>query len=361
MKKIQLNKTILLSIICLAILSCTSDDRDDPVQEVPITGDYTQGLFVLNEGGYGSSNASVSFLDNEGQLYQSIFAGVNDKNLGDTAQSMGFNEDYGYIVVNNSSTVEVVDRNTFTSIATVTSQIVNPRYIAFSDSNGFITNWGDPNDPNDDYVAVLNLETNLVESKIIVSEGPEKMVVHNGKLFVAQKGGYGYGNTITVIDLETQLVVSNIEVSDVPTGMVISDNSLYVLCAGKAPYTGEETQGALYKINANTYTTEASLSFPEGVHPSFLELDNNTLYFTQEGSVYAMTTANFQLPTTPIFEPALDGLEILYGFTVAEGLIYLADAKDYASNGETFIYNLNGALQQQFTVAIIPNSFYFNN
>ncbi len=361
MKKSIFKHSLLLLLTWLAVLSCTSDDREDPVQDPPVSGDYSQGLFILNEGGFGSSNASVSFLDNDGQVYNGIFSEVNNRSLGDTAQSIGFYEDNGYVIVNNSSTVEVVNRYTFNSVATVTSQIVNPRFISFSGNNGFITNWGDPNDKNDDYVAVLNLATNLVESKIMVAEGPEKMVINNGKLYVAHKGGYGYGNTITVIDIATQLVESSIDVADVPTGMVIANDFLYVLCAGKAPFTQNETIGKLYKINASTNVVEASLDFPEGVHPSFLEIDNTILYYTQGSAVYATPINNFQLSSSPIIEPTTDGLEILYGFTVTDGLIYMADAKDYSSNGKTFIYNINGALQQQFTVAIIPNSFYFNN
>ena len=50
----------ILLLIAISALSCTSDDRDDNIDEIPISGDYNQGMFILNEGGFGSSNASVS-------------------------------------------------------------------------------------------------------------------------------------------------------------------------------------------------------------------------------------------------------------------------------------------------------------
>ncbi|MGK0376933.1 YncE family protein [Patiriisocius sp. Uisw_017] len=361
MKKLIFKPAGLLLFILVFTVSCTSDDREEVVQELPPSGAYTEGMFILNEGGFGSSNATVSFLDSDREVYGSIFSGVNNRGLGDVAQSMGFYGERAYIAVNNSSTIEVVNRNTFESIATTTAMIVNPRYIEFSGNKGYITNWGDPNDVSDDYVAVLNLATNLVETKIPVPEGPEKILFHNEKLYVAHKGGYGYGNTITVIDVITQLVTSTIAVADVPSGMVITNGSLYVLCSGKAPFTQDETVAELFKINTATNTIEASLTFPIGVHPSFLELNNNILYYTIEGAVFAAAINDFQLPTSPLFQPSSNGLEILYGFKVTNSTIYIADAKDYASNGEVFIYNINGALQQQFSVAIIPNSFYFNN
>jgi hypothetical protein len=361
MKISFLKHTSLLLLISVFTSNCTSDDRDTIVPDTPPSGTYTEGLFVLNEGRFGSSNASVSFLDSNEEVSNSIFSGVNNRGLGDTAQSMGFYGDNAYIVVNNSSTIEVVNRHTFEGIATTTSMIVNPRYIAFSDDKGYITNWGDPNDVNDDYVAVLDLSTNLVAMKLPVAEGPEKILLYNGKLYVAHKGGYGYGNTITVIDVTTQLITASINVADVPSGMVIANGSLYVLCSGKAPFTQDETIGKLFKINTTTNTVEASLVFPNGIHPSFLELDNNLLYYIIDELIYTITLNDFQLPESSLFDPSNNGLEILYGFKVSNGTIYISDAKDYASNGEVFIYSLNGALQQQFLVAIIPNSFYINN
>ena len=315
----------------------------------------------MNEGGFGSLNASVSFLDNDGQVYSSIYKGVSSKDLGDVAQSMSFNGNNAYILVNNSSTVEVVDRNTFEPIATVTDKIVNPRYIGFSANKGYITNWGDPNNPNDDYVAVLNLDTNLVEAKISVVEGPEKLLISNGKIYIAHQGGYRYGNTISVIDIATANVTANIQVADVPSGMVIDSGSLYIMCSGKASFTQDETLAKIFKINLSDLSIETVLTFPQGEHPSSLEFENNALYFTNRSSVFTIDTNDFKLPQNALFDASADGVQILYGFDVNDNKIYIADAKDYVSNGEAFIYGINGQLQQRFRVQIIPNSFYFQN
>lgn len=361
MKKTFYKLASLFVLASLIITSCTSDDRDDPISVQPPSGNYTDGIFILNEGGFGYSNASVSFLDQTGEVYNSIYTDVNAMGLGDTAQSMGFNGDNAYLVVNNSATVEVVNRYTFEYIATVSDMIVNPRYIEFSGNKGYITNWGDPNDVNDDYVAVLNLDTNLVESKISVAEGPEKILLNNGKLYVTHKGGYGYGNTISVIDVASESVTSSIPVADVPDGMVIDNGSLYVICSGKASWTGEETLAKLIKVNLSNTNEITTLDFSSEQHPRFLEFENGALYYTLDNDVYTIDVNDFQLPQNPSFSPSADGVQILYAFEIHEGTIYIADAKDYVSNGEAFIYNLNGDLQNQFLVQIIPNAFYFNN
>lgn len=361
MKQIFFKYAFLLALIASVFSSCTSNDREDLPIEIMPTGSFANGMFILNEGGFGYSNASISFLANNGQVFNSIYSNVNSMNLGDVAQSMNFNGDKAYIVVNNSSAIEVVNRNTFKHLATVSNLIVNPRYIEFSGDTGFISNWGDLNDTTDDYVAVLNLETNLIEAKIPVAEGPERLLMDNGKIYVAHKGGLGYGNTISVIDVATQATIGSIEVGDVPDGMVINNGKLYVICSGKPSFTGDETLGSLLKINLSDFSIENEIIFPEGKHPSFLEFENNALYFAMEREIYKINTADFQLPQNHLFNSATSGVQILYGFKVNDGKIYIADARDYSSNGEVFIYSLNGELQQQFRVQIIPNSFYFNN
>lgn len=351
----------LIVTIAVVVVSCTSDDRDFPIEEPPLSGDYSNGVFILNEGNFGSINASVSFVDDSGQVFTNIFSTVNNANLGDTAQSMGFNGNNAYIVVNNSATIEVVDRNTFERITTITNMLVNPRYIAFSGNKGYISNWGDPNNVTDDFIAILNVDTHEIENTISVAEGPEKLLVHNGQLYVAHKGGFGYGNTISVVDLATENVVESITVADVPDAMQINNGSLYVTCTGKLPFTQDETIGAIFKINMTSNTVESSLSFPEGVHPRFLEQSGNALYYTVESAIYQIPISNFQLPQGPLLETTNTGVAILYGFSIFNSVIYVADAKDYISNGELFVYTLDGTLENQFTAAIIPNSIYFNN
>ncbi len=355
----KINRLSIILLMAFAIFSCSSDDNEIPMEPLP-AGDFADGMFILNEGGFGYSNASVSFLDKNDVVSHNIFSDINNRGLGDVAQSMGFYEDNAYIVVNNSSTIEVVNRYTFESIAKVESQISNPRYIDFYGNKGYISNWGDPNDKTDDYIAVLNLETNTVEAKIAVAEGPEKLMIHNGKIYLTHKGGYNYGNSISVIDAASQTFTRSITVGDVPEAMQIKNEKLYVLCSGKPDFTQDETLAGLYKIDIISNTVEASLTFNERVHPSHLELMDNALYYTLEKEVYSLDLTEFILPNAPLFSTSATGVQILYGFKIQNGKIYVADAKDYASNGEVLIYDLMGTLQKRFGVRMIPSSFYFN-
>jgi len=351
---------LTLSAIAFLFTACSKDDdtnTDDDDPQLPL-GDYENGIFVLNEGGFGASNASVSFIDDEGNLHDNIYQNVNGTGLGDTAQSMGLDDDKAYVVINGSNTIEVVNRYTFESIATITSQLSNPRYIVFENDKGYVSNWGDPTNPDDDFVAIINLNSNTVEGTISVAEGPEKMVVKDGKLYVAQKGGYNYGNTVSVINLSNQ-AVSSIDVADVPDGLVIINDYLYVLSSGKAPWTGEETPSALTKIQLSDNTVSEIIPLLDGAHPAHLVAENSTMYTTIDGDIYRIALGS----TTPFslaFSVGDQGVYGIYGFAVNNSKIYVGDAGDFTSNGKVHIYSTSGELQSSYTVGVIPNGFYFN-
>ena len=73
-------------------------------------GSFANGTFVLHEGNFQGGNASLSFLNNfTGIMSNGVFTAVNSIPLGDVGQSMTIWDDKGYIVVNNSGKIEVVD------------------------------------------------------------------------------------------------------------------------------------------------------------------------------------------------------------------------------------------------------------
>ena len=245
-------------------------------------------------------------------------------------------------------------------IETIDTGLHNPRYIAFSNGKGYVTNWGDGGDPNDDYVAVINLSNYTVSATIPVVEGPEKILAHEGKLYVAHQGGYGYGESISVITASNNQVSHTIEVGDVPNSLAINDNILYVLNGGKPSWTGSETSGSLSKINLlnNDVTT---LDFSSTVHPSNFVIANDKMYFTVDAAIYETNTSATTLPTTSIFSTTSQGVYGIYSFAVRNNKVYVGDAVDYNSNGKIYVYSLTGTLEIQKNVGVIPTGFYFNN
>ena len=270
---------------------------------------------------------------------------------------MAFYDDLLYIILNVSNKVEVVDRYTFESVATIDTGLNNPRYIDFSNGKGYITNWGDGSIATDDYVAIIDLSTNAIEATTIpVVEGPEEIKAYGDKVYVAHQGGFSQNNKVTVIDAGSDVVASIITVGDVPNSLQLDNaGNLWVLCGGKPSWTGSETGGQLFKVNTSD-DTATSIDFDTEEHPNFLSIDNGYVYYYLGGEVYKMTDASATLPTAS----EISGLSF-YDMTVNDGVLYGVDAKDFASEGDFYAYDLStNTLINTAVVNIIPGGIYFN-
>ena len=350
---------LMLTLVAgsLFFASCNSDDDSNAPR-----GAYDNGLLVLNQGIFNSGNASVSFISDAGELENNVYgANNNGAVLGDTGQNIGLNGRYAYIVLNVSNKIEVVDRYTFAHVATISTGLVNPRYIAFEGGKGYVTNWGAGGVATDDYVAVINLATNAVTTTIPVTEGPERIIEEDGKLYVSHMGGFGYGSSITVINGATNTVSTTIAVGDVPNTLEIEDNKLYVLNEGKGSYSGSESAGSLSVINLSTNTVERTLAFSGLQHPSNLTIEDDVVYYTLGGNVYTLGLNSTSLPATPLFSASAQGVASVSAFAVEDRHVYVADAGAFTAAGKVYVYSLTGTLEQTHTVGLIPAGFYFND
>ena len=353
-------KSIALIALAGVFLQSCSNDDDGPNND-PEKGNYSKGILVLNEGSFSSSNAEITYFDPTKDVsttnpIQEIFKTANaGAQLGSVGQSIYFKGNKAYIVLNVSNKVEVVDNTTFKRISTIPSSVnmSNPRYIVSDDQFLYISNWGDPNITTDDFVAKYKISDLSFVEKYKVDEGPEKMVLENNKLYVAQKGGWGTGKTVSIIDLKTSDKKS-INVGDVPTDLTIQNGNLFVLSQGVS-YGNNTTKGKLVRYNL-TSEDKLEMNFPDGQHPNFLVAENSKLYYIVNNSVYSMATNATALPTKADY---ITGAENVYGFNVKGDTFYVLDSKDNKSSGRLFIQNAQGGLKNPaITTGILPNSVY---
>ncbi|QYA26785.1 YncE family protein [Gramella sp. MT6] len=350
---------LLLFFIALLFNSCENDDCCAPVPETD--AQFQSGIFVLNEGNFGSANASVNFINEENEENSAqIFNNINGFDLGDTAQSMEMHDVLAIIVVNVSNKIEIVNRFTFESLGTINTNLMNPRFAEVIGDKLFVTNWGDGGNPDDDFVAVFNLVNFSFIETIPVAEGPENLISVNNALYVAHKGGFSFNNIVSVIDSESNVVVKEIEVGDVPNSMVVQGNDLWVLASGKPSYADVETAGELSRIELATNEVVEFSEFPESsIHPENLQLSGNSAYFTIGKSVYQYDLGE-ELPESA--EYSLDEVAVLYGFEIHDNKIYVASPRaDFTGDGDLYIYDLgDGSLLDQYSAGINPNGIYFN-
>ena len=347
------NLLFYVAFLAIFISSC-SDDEGDPKEP---EGDFKNGYFITNEGPFQNGTGTITFVADGGPVSQNVYKTVNEEDLGNIVNSMGIADDKGYIVVNNSNKVIVVNRYTMEKEAVIFGESINnPRYFVAGDGKGYISNWGDPLDTGDDFITVISLSSNAVLATIPVGEGPENMVLEAGNLFVCLEGGYGQNNKVVVINTEDNTIKENIVVGDVPNSILLDRNSdIWVLCQGKPDYSGDETKGSLFKIEAGSLAL-SSKEFTTVQHPSLLNYENENLYYNLDGKVFRFGISDADLPTEAI--AGLDGY--YYAMSIDNGELYGTDAGDYASEGNLKVFNLvSGDLMQTITTGIIPGQVVF--
>lgn len=351
---------LLLNLVFL-FSSCSTSDDDIivPGKEEKM---YTNGLFVLNEGNFGSGNASISFFDPEQEeMVHQVYKKENEAELlGDVGQSMETYENYIFIVLNASNKIVVVDRQTFQKVTVLESQLQNPRDVSFADGKAFVTNWGDLYVPDDDYIAVYNVTDFSFIKAIPVEEGPEQLISGNGFVIASHQGGYGMNTIISLLDPASLEVIKTLDVGDRPKTMAFLGEQLWVLSEGRPAWTEAETPGRLSQVNLVSLEVEQQFVFPStSDHPSHLTENNGKLFYTLEKGLYVFEPGTSALAQIPLFE--MDEVDVLYGLGMQGSSVFAASASpDFSSNGKVLQYDLSGELLKNLEAGINPNGFLFN-
>ena len=225
MKTIKHSTVIYLSVIVVAIAGCKKDD-----ESLPASGslNLTNGVFITNEGNFGSSDGSVTFFRTTShEVIEDVFKRVNNRPLGDVVQSMTLDNNKGYIVVNNSRKIEVVNKNNFTSIGTING-FSSPRFLLpVNTSKAYVCDWFANN------IKVIDMNSLTITDSIPAGSGPEQMALINNKVFVANVGGWEIDSTVTVIDATANSVITTIQTALNPNSVVTDANGkIWVLCNG---------------------------------------------------------------------------------------------------------------------------------
>jgi YVTN family beta-propeller protein len=341
-------------IVCVTVAVLLSGCVRDPVsvdQAVPIPS--AKGVYIVNEGTWGRGNASLSYYDLERfQVFNDVFTSVNGRSLGDVANQLVIHGNLGYIVVNNSDRIEVIDIQSNRSAGTIsTGPGTSPRQIAFpNDSLALVTAL------YDNSVLIVGIQTLGVLGRIPVGSNPEGIAVSNGRAFVANSG-LGSGTTVSVIDILGRRVEKTLRIGDNPAGVILSpDGMIYVVCAGFYDFTNpaNDTPAKLKVIDPRSESVVDSLYL--GGHATTLAVspDGRGYVPTSGGGVLAIDTRSRRVVGT-------FATGSYYGVGVEEvtGDVYLTDPKNYVLPGEVLVFAANGQFRTRFSAGVIPGSIAF--
>ncbi|MFD0991723.1 YncE family protein [Tenacibaculum geojense] len=357
MRKTNFIFKTLLVLGVLTFVSCSDSDNNS----VP-RGDYENGILISGEGS-GAGSGSVSYISYDYTVEESrIFNKVNSSDLGTYLQSISFDSDRAYIVVDLQNSVTVVDRYTFEELGKITEDLSNPRYMEVVGNRGYITNWGDGSNENDDFVAIVDINSFELIEKINVANGPERIVHNNGKLYVSHKGAYSTNNIISIINL-TDNSIDTITVKDNPDEISFnSNNQLVVLSEGRTIYDASynvigHTLAGITTINIQSNEIVSEVVFDEGIHPSLMDIDNETLYYSIGNNIYKINIDDSS-PSTTVLLSAAEGY--LYGMSVENGMLYSADAS-FTDVSKLNIFNLaSNNIVKTLDAPLGASKIYFN-
>lgn len=369
-KPIQWACLLMGCVLPLFYASC-DDMEDKPVTstvEGQITETGTAEIYILSEGLFNLNNSSLTrYSFRTHQLKTNYFSTINKRGLGDTANDIALYGNKLYIVVNVSSTLEVVDFTTGQSIKQIPMRTENgssrqPRHIAFHKDKAYVCSF-------DGTVARIDTTSLEIEATVKAGRNPESLCVQNEKLYVSNSGGLDYtegigvDNTVSVIDLASFTEIKKITVGPNP-GCILpdSENFVYVATHGK-----NIVEGDYHLVKINSHTDEVERVFDEKVMNFAIQGNVGYLYnYNYQTEDASIKMFNLQTGETIREHFITDGTQIHtpYGIHINpySGNIYITEAYSYTVTGDVLCFNQNGQLQFRLNrIGLNPNTVIFSN
>ncbi|PXY47124.1 DUF5074 domain-containing protein [Flavobacterium hydrophilum] len=371
-------KIVFVLAAAVSLVSCREDETiflsSDKNVAAPRSDGNIEGFYLLNEGNMGMNRASIDVFNYRTGTYTTdVYSERNPtvvKELGDVGNDIQIYGNKVYAVINVSNKVEVIDKWTAKRIKKI--DIPNCRYVTFYKDKAYVSSYAGPVaiDPNAEIGFVAEIDTTSLEitRKVTVGYQPEQMVVHNGKLYVANSGGYrvpDYDRTVSVIDLETFTEIKKIDVGINLYGMRIdSRGDIYVSSRGDY----YNTPSNLFVIDTKTDEKKMQLDIPA----LGMCMDDDKLYFYSVSWSY-LTNSNkvtygiLDTKTKKIISDKIitDGTDkqimIPYGLQVNPETkeIYITDAQNYVVTGYIYCFTPDGKLKWKTTAGNIPAHIAF--
>lgn len=312
-------------------------------------------LYVINEGAFGNSNASVTLYNPEGQsVTQNVFATANGRALGDIAAHSQILDGKLYILVSNSNKIEIVDPQSFSSLGTILfeeDEASSPMHFVIVDGMMYLANLFS------NFVTVLDLESKEVVDTIEVGFSQESIAYSNGNLYVVITS-FGDGNTVAVVDLNTGERSGIIEVHDNPRRILTdSQGYVWVVCAGDFGFDDDwnydpdlETFGEIHIINPQTNEVETIIE--TGGHPStFVIMESEGRGYLLNSGIQVVDLIEKEVLEDKLSETLYYSLGL---WTGDEPFLFGGKVEDFSSAGSVDILSLTGELQHTFTAGIGP-------
>lgn len=344
--------SVLGACMSVSFMAC-SDDNDNGGQG-GTTQEEVRGVYIMNSGKWQSNNATLDYYDLETKdLNTKVFASVNGRGLGDTANDIMVYGSKMYIAISESNTIEITDLDA-KSLKTISpkddaGQPQSPRYLTSYGGKVYVTLF-------DGHLAEIDTTSMEITKKIPVGPNPYQVREVGGKLYVANSGGYNpvQDSTLSVVDPVAFVEEKKIVVGLNPMYMgADSDGELYVVCSGNFSNIKASIKRVDLKAETSTsiYTNDNIMMGMANDKLYVVQSENdanwqpvNTKFIAYDAKTDTEISDNFITDGTSV--------EGVYSLNVnpADGNIYIGTS-DYVSTGDMFIFSAEGKKIDQLAVS----------
>ena len=379
MKKYLLGLAVLL--MGTAVMTSCDPAKDYPETYLQV---YSTGAYVVNSGNmYNKIESSLTAIDYASSTAtQNVFKTANGRTLGNTANDGIVYGDKIYLAVDQSNTIEVIDKKTKQSIKQIkTTDLLGkaegaePRHIIADGGKVYFTTFGG-------YVAAVDTTSFALQKKWQVGSYPEGLVIGNGNLYVANSNYGAGGGNISCINLANDNVeTKNIEGVNNPTGIYYAAGLLYVLdnqyydasfnaygenslrTVSFAEGKSQKVADGNYAVCVTTGAATTARTSVEVVRPHFFVLNapyggTPSVSVLVAGSTQAQAMTLSEMPVSPcgIFADPLNGHIFVLSYRLGD-----SGYADYNGNGYVVEYDSTGQKLHEYETGVGSCAMFFDS
>ena len=358
--------------LSLLFVACSNENgEDNRTPEIPKPEIIGENLIICNEGNWQSDNGQLSYYDGTaGVLTNKWFRQVNGSKLGDTPNDIvQVNDTLIAIAVNWSNIIQYIHPDG--TACGATENVPNNRRMCADGNYLYITSYAHQcgnQTFEKGYVAKIDVKTKQVVATCEVGWEPEGVRLYEGKLYVANTGGYAfsegheYETTVQVVDAETMKSIKTID-----TGCI----NLYGEMSQAGQYLCINSCGDYYDVKPKTVIVDCktdevkTFDFPA----TYNSTDGNVFYTV--GSDFSYNTGEYVYSIKTINPKTQEVKDGIFCEAITQKIkeitspyelyispytknVYFTDANSYGSAGYLYGYTKEG--QQVFA----PQKVYVN-
>ena len=346
-------------------------------------------IILLNEGMWQADNGRLSYFENGTIVSNQWFRDRNGYKLGDTPNDIiQVNENLIAIAINWSNIVQFI-RPDGTAVA-ATEDIPNNRRLCSDGQYVYVSSYGHECETvngtvyfDKGFVAKIDLSTFKVVATCEVGYEPEGIALYDGRLFVANTGGYSdqeghdYETTVSIINASTMTLEKNIDTGIPNLYGEMSQSGRYLCINSPGDYYEVPACGLIFDCKKALMGEECFVVFNYPVTYNTTTLDGK---FLAVGSNFSYITGQYEFSTLTIepwtlintrgqsgLEQTLPGtlqadfgnMEQPYDIYVNPytGYIYGTDAGSFEGAGYLYQWSPEGQLLGKHKVYINPGHF----